>query len=453
MHIRTRIALLFSGITATLLLIFAGIIYYSAAKNRENTFYQLLHKEGITKANLFFNPDIPAETLQEIYLSNRATIYEVEVAIYNSDFELQYHDAVEIDYVKEDEQMLTNISVQSLVSFYVGQWQVVGFVFENAGREYLVTAAAFDDFGFHKLKVLRNVLLVSSLAIILLLFYLGRFFSALALAPIRKITSRAQLISARNLDMRLDVGPGKDELNELSQTFNHMLSRLEASFEAQKNFVSHIAHELRTPLTALISELELAGHHPEDADGLLQAIHTGLSDAQRMNKLINNLLDLAKADMDQSMVQFKILRLDELVMSAVERVLQSSPDYHCPIQMNTDSEANVPPKVWGNEYLLQVALINLIENACKYSPNKTAMISLLRVENVWKVIIRNEGVGISEEDLKQLTRPFYRGKSKDLSVGHGIGLALVERVLHLHHSEVKISSDGHSWVEASLVLA
>jgi two-component system, OmpR family, sensor histidine kinase ArlS len=453
MHIRTRIALLFSGITATLLLIFAGIIFFSAAQNRENTFYQLLHQEGITKANLFFNSDIPAETLQEIYLSNRETIYEVEVAIYDASFDLQYHDAVEIDYVKEDEPMLQAIRFNKWMSFYEGNWQVVGFVFENAGQEYLVTAAAFDEYGFNKLKVLRNVLVISGLIATLLLFVLGRFFSALVLSPIRQITARARKISAKNLDMRLEVGKSQDELNELSETFNHMLSRLEDSFEAQKNIVSHIAHELRTPLSALISELELAGNRAEDKAALLQAIHTGRSDAQRMNKLISNLLDLAKADMDQAMVQFKILRLDELVLGAVGRVLQSHPDYLCPILMDEDSEDSTPPKVRGNEYLLQVALMNLIENACKYSPNKTAKISIHKTGHAWKIIIKNEGIGIAEGDIQQLSRPFFRGKSSAQSVGYGIGLALVEKILRLHQTKAEITSDGTSWVEASIVLA
>ena len=97
MKIRTRLTLLFTLTTATILLIFAAIILISANKNREKEFYALLKKEAVTKANLFFNAKVNSKTLQDIYRNNRATLNEVEVAIYTSSFQLLYHDAVDID--------------------------------------------------------------------------------------------------------------------------------------------------------------------------------------------------------------------------------------------------------------------------------------------------------------------------------------------------------------------
>jgi two-component system sensor histidine kinase ArlS len=109
MKIRTRLILLFTLLTASILLVFAVIIYLSASENRENEFYILLRNEAITKANLYFDARVEEKILQDIYRRNREIINEVEVAIYTKDFELLYHDALDIDYVKETREMIDHI--------------------------------------------------------------------------------------------------------------------------------------------------------------------------------------------------------------------------------------------------------------------------------------------------------------------------------------------------------
>lgn len=118
MKIRTRLTILFTVITATILLAFASVIYFSAKKNREKEFYSILKKEAITKANLFFNAKVDAKTLQDIYRNNREILNEVEVAIYDTGFNLLYHDAVDIDYVKETPEMINEIFQKGEIQFY-----------------------------------------------------------------------------------------------------------------------------------------------------------------------------------------------------------------------------------------------------------------------------------------------------------------------------------------------
>jgi two-component system, OmpR family, sensor histidine kinase ArlS len=130
MKIRTRISLIYTLLTAGIFLFFAGTIYYSAEKNREKEFFNALRKEALTKANLIADANVPAETLQKIYLKNREILDEVEVAIYNTHFELIYHDAVEIDFVKETETMLAEIMAEKSIEFFQEKWQVVGLLFE-----------------------------------------------------------------------------------------------------------------------------------------------------------------------------------------------------------------------------------------------------------------------------------------------------------------------------------
>src|SRR5690606_11017627 len=241
-----------------ILFLFAFIIYYSANKDRDREFNTLLKKEAITKANLFLNASVDKTTLQDIYRNNRKILNEVEVAIYDTQFTLLYHDAVDIDYVKETRQMIDEINQKGEISFYQKDWQVIGLRYEFQGENFIVTATAIDQYGYNKLDSLFNTIVIVFIISILVIYIAGRLFSRKAFAPVREMTEQAANISATNLDLRLTNNDNRDELSQLANTFNEMLDRLENSFDAQKNFVSNISHELRTPLAAIITELELS---------------------------------------------------------------------------------------------------------------------------------------------------------------------------------------------------
>ncbi|HLS29993.1 MAG TPA: HAMP domain-containing protein, partial [Flavobacteriaceae bacterium] len=237
MKIKDQLTLLFSIITATILFLFAIIIYYSAKKDREQEFYALLKKEAITKANLFFNASVDSKTLQDIYLNNRKILNEVEVAIYDPSFNLLYHDAVDIDYVKETKQMIDEIYQKGEIHFYQDHWQVVGLRYTFQGKTYIATATAIDQYGYNKLDSLFKTIIIVLIISILVIYITGRYFSKKAFKPVKEMTEKAAAISATNLDLRLSANGNKDELSELANTFNQMLSRLESSFDAQKHFV------------------------------------------------------------------------------------------------------------------------------------------------------------------------------------------------------------------------
>ncbi len=128
--------------------VFAAIVYIVSAKNRETEFYEDLYKEGISKANLFFEAKASPEIMHSIYKNNIEYIDEVEVAIYTTGFQLLYHDANDIDIVKETPELINNIyKGGSHNRFYVGKYQAVGFLFTYNNTQYVVTAAAYDGYG------------------------------------------------------------------------------------------------------------------------------------------------------------------------------------------------------------------------------------------------------------------------------------------------------------------
>lgn len=440
MKIRTRLTILFTLITATILLAFASVIYISAKENREKEFYSLLRNEALTKANLFFNAKVETKTLQDIYKSNRQILNEVEVAIYDRSFNLLYHDAVDIDYVKETLEMINEIYQKGEKQFYQEEWQVIGLRYEFENKNYIITATAIDQYGYNKLdSLLKNSIIVFVISI-LFIYIAGRFFSKRAFDPVMEMTEKAKAISATNLYLRLNSNGSKDELSELANTFNEMLSRLENSFDAQKNFVSNISHELRTPLAAIITELELSVNKEKNVVEYKSTIQNALGDAKKLVRLSNSLLDLAKASYDPTEISFKQIRIDEILLDARQQVQQVNPDYKIDIAFEQEFENDNQITVNGNEYLLKVAFANLFENSCKFSKDKQSSASILFEKEKIQLRFRDKGTGISEDDLKNIFTPFYRGENKQFAEGNGIGLSLTQKIIHLHKGTITVQS-------------
>lgn len=440
MKTRTRLTILFTLITATILLAFAAVIYYTAKENREKEFYTLLKKEAITKANLFLNASVEKQTLQDIYHNNRKILNEVEVAIYDTAFTLLYHDAVDIDFVKETKQMIDEIKQKNEIRFYQEDWQVIGLLYEFEGKNFIVTATAIDQYGYNKLDSLFKTIVIVFIISILVIYIAGRFFSKKAFEPVKEMTEKAANISATNLDLRLPRNGNKDELSELANTFNEMLNRLENSFDAQKNFVSNISHELRTPLAAIITELELSANKEKNAAEYKTAINNALNDAKKLARLSNSLLDLAKASYDPAEISFKPIRIDEILLDARQQVQKANPDYKIDIHFENDFENDNQISVNGNEYLLKVAFVNLFENGCKFSDNKQSNVSVFFENEKIKLRFTDKGIGISEDDLKNIFVPFYRGDNKNFADGNGIGLSLTQKIIALHKGIISVSS-------------
>lgn len=442
MKIRTALTLKNTGVTATVFLLCMAMIYLVSDHTRSKTFYHDLKSEAVTKAHLFLQNQVDARTMQSIYLNNKKFINEVEVAIYTTDFRMLYHDAIQNDIIKENREMIDRILREKEIEFYVDKYQGIGMLYSFGGKDYIVTAAAYDGYGYNNLFELRNTLFVLFVIGLSLLFVSGYILARASLKPIRDIVWEAETITAHHIDRRLPVKNGKDELGELSTTFNALLERLEASFNSQKMFVSNVSHEMRTPLAALIAELDLALQKERTGEQYRKAMQNALQDAGRMNKLIDGLLNLAKADYQKEQIKMQEIRLDELLLDVREFILRAHPDYHIELLFEQeDADDDNLITVQGNLYLLNIAFSNLIENNCKYSADKSSFIQISFWDKWTIVRLSDDGIGMSETDKQNLFTLFYRGDQENKVAGHGIGLALAQKIIHLHQGNITVHSE------------
>ena len=440
MKIRNRLTFLFMSIIAALLMAFVLVVYFSFSENREEEYYSSLGYTAITKANLLLDAKIPPKVLQLIYKHSPNTLFQEEVAIYDTSFHLLYHDAVEIDKVKETRQMIYEIVAKKQIKFYQGEMQVVGIYYYHNDKGYVITSAANDQYGYAKLHNLKYTLIIAFFVAIIFIYIAGYIFSAKALKPVSDMIDKVEEITATNLDLRINEGNSKDEITELAVTFNAMLNRLEKSFDAQKEFVSNISHELRTPLTAMLTELQVTLEKERSNDYYKDAIHHAISDTKKLVRLSNSLLDLAKANYDHTEIAFKELRLDELILDTRNDALHDQPGCKINILFEKEIEDDDFISVLGNEYLLSVAFMNLMENGCKFSKDNEMAVAISYFKDKTILRFQDHGMGMDEAELPHIFTAFYRGANQQFVSGNGIGLSLTKKIIELHHGTIMVTS-------------
>ena len=254
---------------------------------------------------------------------------------------------------------------------------------------------------------------------------LGLVVARAALTPVRELTETVERVSeTQDLSERIEVA-GNDELSRLAASFNAMLGALEESTRAQRQLVADASHELRTPLTSVRTNIEvLAGDRmlpPEDRARLLSDVVEQLGE---MTTLISELIELARAE--QMTVDPEDVRLDLLVVDAVERAKRNRPEVAYSVELE-------PAVVQGVTATIERAVGNLLDNAAKWSPAGAEVEVEVRDG---RLTVRDHGPGISDEDLPYVFDRFYRARGARGMPGSGLGLAIVRQVAESHGGDV-----------------
>jgi len=445
MKIRTRLTLSFTVITALLLLIFNFSMHHAFKNEREKSFYKKLEGEALAKADLFFQSSLKEADLHNLYHNNYRRPNRAQTAIYNSKYEIVYQDDPANNYIDGSPEMLAKIFSEKEIKFFVEDMQAIGIVYEYNDKTYAITAIAGDQFGYANVANMLSISLSTLILGIVLIYLCGIFFSKRALSPISDMVNQIKNITAGKLQLRLKTPTEKDELGMLSENFNDMLERLENSFNSQKHFVSNISHELRTPLSAIIAELSLASVKNLTEEQYKQIISRVLEDSRNMARLSSSLMDLAKASYDPKEIIFTDTRLDEILLEACSKVKKKNPEYKININIS-DSLEEEQLILCANSYLLQITIVNLIGNACKYSHNHSCFIDVFGIDAKLYISFTNTGNEIPEKDLQNIFKPFFRSNNYQDKKGHGIGLFIVEKIINLHKAKIKVSSKGNKTI-------
>jgi signal transduction histidine kinase len=440
MNIRNRLTFLFILIVAIIMTLSSVAIYLSSANHRKDDFNnRLLNKASSTAKLLIEVEEIDSELLKRIEKDNPTSLPKEKIIIYNYLNEILYSTDDE-NIIHVDKNLLDEIRLKGRKEFAQNEHEVLGFLFTDRYDRFIVIAAAEDIYGLRKLQNLRNILIIVFCGGIVLVTLAGWVYSARALRPISKVVNQVGEITIAKLDHRVDEGENKDEIALLAQTFNKMLDRLEASFKVQKNFIANASHELRTPLTAITGQLEVTLLNARSNEEYKQTIESVLEDIKKLNRLSNRLLLLAQTSTDEANHSFAAIRIDDLLWQCKDELIKRNLNYIINIDFDPALDDEQKLTIAGDAQLVKVAFSNLMDNGCKYTPNKQVDIWVNYIKGHIIIQFKDQGIGIVDEDLHKIFEPFHRGRNTQNISGHGIGLSLVERIVRSHKGKIEIVS-------------
>lgn len=440
MDIRKRLTFQFITIVALIISLVSVAIYFFSEDYRQNSFYERLRNKAENVAKLLIEvEEIDAELLRRLETDNPLRLPEEQIIIYNFRNEALYHSNDEGTIPVSDE-LLDEIRLEGEVRFNAGQQEILGFLYAGKFDRFVVVAGAVDIYGHRKMKNLTTILWIVFGASILVVFFAGRIYSGRALRPIARIIDQVNDISGNNLNSRLEERTEKDEITQLTHTFNKMLDRLEIAFNIQKNFIANASHELRTPLTAITGQMEVTLLKERTNDEYKQTIASVLEDMKSLNNLANRLLLLAQASAESSLLDKKTVRIDDVIWQVRSEILRRHPEYTINVQFDDSIDDEEKLVIPGNEQLIKIAVQNLIDNACKYSGNHSVEVRIKCEEKIIILQFIDQGIGIPADEIKQVFEPFYRGKNAFATTGHGIGLSLVQRIVTSHGGMIEVRS-------------
>ena len=319
---------------------------------------------------------------------------------------------------------------------------------ETGNKYYLSIGRAIDqndkvirDFTWNYFSLVPVVIVLSGL--------LGWFLAGRALDPVNSVAETAQRITHSSLDMQIPLRQAGDELDRLIEAFNHMMTRLNRSFEQVRQFSTDVSHELRTPLTVVRGQLEVALFTAQTIDQYREAMVNALEDVDRLSNIVRALLLLSQAESGQLALQKTNVDFAGLVRDLVE-------EYQIPAEaQGVRLAAELPANcmIQADRVQIERLVSNLLSNAVKYTPSGGQVaVRLEPAYDVVKFIVQDTGVGISPDHLPHIFDRFYRVPSADPEKGLGLGLSFVAWIVKAHGGAIEVKSELQKGTRFQVIL-
>ena len=315
------------------------------------------------------------------------------------------------------------------------------------GRRLIVLVGAATDSRQEALSALTTQLLIGGPVALVVAGLLAWLLAAAALRPVEEMRREAELITGTEAGRRLPVPPAHDEIARLGATLNEMLGRLETALARERSFVADASHELRTPLAHLRAELDLALRRPRSVEELEHAVRSAADEADRLARLAEDLLVLARADQDGLPVRREPVRPAALFATVAERFRPRAE------QSGREVVASAPPEleIQADRLRLEQALGNLVDNALRHGAGRIELRSLQR-DGVVELHVLDEGDGFRAEFLEHAFQRFARAEESRSSDGSGLGLAIAAVIAKAHGGEATASNRDPDGADVSISL-
>jgi signal transduction histidine kinase len=438
-QIRSRLTFQFTVLVTAIVLLSFFFVYFFFSQLIERDFDKRLREKGITTAVLLIKvAQVDSALIRILDRAKADILYKENIVVLDTADRMIYVNTENFE-LRIDTLLFSQVRSNQEVRYHQDEFNVVGFIYRDKS-EYVVIAGAINREGNQRLNDLRTLLITLFVVMVVFVALAGYVYSGRALRPIQKVMTEVEQISPLDLSKRMQERSQSDEIGKLITIFNKMLARVEDAFSVQKTFVANVSHELKNPLTKITSQLEVTLLNERNNDEYRETIGSVLEDIKEINQLSNSLLELAQLSRTDSSFSMDRVRLDEILWELRESVEALDPAYQVKLEIRDLPEDESRLYIEGNPHLIKTALRNVIENACKFSVEKTAYLLLSCEARGLVVTVQDKGPGIEEKDLGQVFEPFFRAQATAKTKGYGIGLSLSQRIIALHKGQIQIDS-------------
>jgi two-component system sensor histidine kinase ArlS len=455
LKIKFKITALFALLVTIILLVLSISVHYFTALQRTETFKKRLKGRANNDGQLFSylgDNDSSRAFLYHIDSASAFTLNQKSVVIFDYlDKPVYTYNVSTLDSILPDKEILKQARVKHEVYYSTHKRDVLAFHYTDNRSRIVVVVAGYDADGWSRLKDLRDILLTCLFIGIAIALVVGYAFSVQLVKPIKQIIHEVKHITSQNLSHHIHAGSTQDELNQLANTFNELLDRLQESFVIQRRFISNASHELSTPLTSISSQLDVTLQKERDIEDYKQVIQSVHEDVQQMQQLTKSLLEIAKTG-TQGSIELTEVRIDEVLLKVTADVQKNSEEYKVILQFGDFPDDERAFLVFGNIDLLYSSLRNIADNGCKFSFDHHVMVNLLFEDDNVIVQFKNYGDTITDEEAEHIFQPFYRSANASPIKGFGLGLPLAKRIINLHKGDIKVHSSRESGTVFTIVL-
>jgi len=466
MTIRLRLTLWYTALLGATLILFSVLVYSLLSNNLWSQVRQNVARQGTDISKLVTGQLL--RTQQLVVISERGLSFP-ELDLFTSGAGAQVVGADGVVYLQS--RNLNGMSVPDYASALpnIRKGKNHSYYIKNNNVSFLVysTPLVTERFGVlgavqivqpidsveNAINQVSRYLILGTALSLVLAAIVGALLAHRALAPIGTITTTANSITrTRDLGRRLQIGDQASELGQLAATFNDMLDRIQKLFTTQERLIADVSHELRTPLTTMQGNVELlqrmvAARTTAGVDQSTLLFQEALGEVEqetsRMSKMINDLLLLAQADSDTLQLQWTPVEMDTLLLEVYRQTKRMADVYKGSNALDIRLGAEDQALVWGDRDRLRQVLVNLAENAVKYTPEGGTVILSLVNEGQWvKILVSDTGIGIPLASQVQIFERFYRtdkARSRELG-GSGLGLSIVQWIAQAHNGRVTVES-------------
>lgn len=448
MSLRKKLIAWYLGIVAVVLSIFGGAIYFYLSSGLRNVIdASLTDQVKAIEARLRAAergeefPDVSSDrlTIAPEFVELISPTGEVtDVAALSESHRVPINRSL-LEAVRQSAEPISEDAIAADgKAMRVVTWRVIGD--DGEVSAFIRAGYVIEDVRRAERTVLAILLVAIPLALVLA-SYGGKILADAVLGPLDRITRTAQTIGARNLKQRVEVPTSQDELARLAETFNQMIARLDEAFERERRFTDDASHELRTPLTVLRSEIEIALRRERTPEEYQRVLQRALDEIVRLCRLVDDLLMLSRSDTGRLTLELVPLPLGELCRDIGDHLRPLIEERGLRLIMEIPES---PIIVSGDQRRLKQLLLNLLDNAIKFTPaGGRITVGLSQREGRAVVQISDTGCGIAPEDIPHIFERFYRRRQKvrDQASGSGLGLAIARWIVEAHGGSISVTSE------------